>query len=1462
MFIARQKCGEHPKPNAVWVSLILCALAASGLLTGSAAEAQEADRRQQRPFVLENAVAEEVAPQVREALSRMPGKPEVFVDVNRNRVIVHGNRNALETAADLIQTLDVVSEVEQEPAQKPIARGYKVDPALLDSTLKSLRELYKSQPAVSINADKRTSKIVVFGPPDVQLEVAQAIAAPTGVAPQIEKPRNAGPRALAISTAPRRQAQAPLNASVQQRQEAIHRFRNLSWEDFEDALRQIWGNQIEVIPDEDGEGAEVRLATRDGETHFLHIDRRRNQIAAANPEPITDWRRIARVLDGLDIKADEEAQLMKVASARPAHVSEVVHALLTSAKQAKQPIAGKILRRDPKTAKWGGDLVSRVFQQDPPAQDRPAAERPAQEKPADEKAEQDPDDPTMQDQDPLAEFFAGDDPISPDVRIEYVEALDIILITGPAKDVAKVKRLIEILDETTKSSQPGVEIVTLRHTNNEVLSPLLTQINDQVLVNRQGRVTIIPLGKPNAILLIGQEESVQVLRSYIDKLDVPSKPEDEFQVFKLRHVPAADAETAIRNFFSNNPTSGGQQNQNQGGANAAANNRPGLGTRVRIISEYRTNSLIVQGGPDDLRAVEALLKEIDVENSPSVAIIKVFQLKTSSAADLAPILQAAISGQSSLGGLQGAQGNQGGGGQNNQGTSNAPSASLQFIQVREDGTKTIDSGIPTNVVIEADTGTNSLVVRGPARTMDLIEHLVKQLDGVAKVGASIRVFQMQNADAQQVLTNLQQLFGVTNQAAGGVQQQGAALTAPTSEGESPLVRLRMAIDARSNSLIVAGNQGDLNVIEALLSNIDTVRDNSRRLYVYRLVNNDAQFVATAVQTLITNQQTQIRNQAQTTFLRGRQELLDSEIFIQPELVTNSVIISATKEKLADVIRVIQHLDLRQPMVMVQMLIAEVTLENINEFGMELGLQDSILFDRGLNGLNAAPVPGFPFVGQPLGNSPGGANNVVDRQIVAGQGYSQFGLGRSSTARGYGGLVLSASSESVSLLIRALQERNRLQILSRPEVMTVDRIPAQVLVGQNVPLVGATNVTVNTTTANVDRTNVGISLLVTPQVNADGQIMIEVDATRSALGALADGIPIPSGTGTVLQPIINVTQAVSTLSCRSGQTVIMAGLITKNDSVSRRGIPGLMEIPVVGKLFQFNSESTRRTELLMIMTPHIIWDGEDLNWLKQTESERMSWCLADVAEIDGDRGYARGYGKWGSMNTNRIFPHTQQYGVEECVPAPGPPAYFERRNMLRNGVCPPVEGDMPPESAFGPSPPSEIENRSNWGPMASPLHLLRHPDQLEEEGAEELVPPAPEPMPENFPADPNSPLRGPGQLPPTPGPDAPAAGSTSLRSAVQSKGAPTRNASTRRRAVQPPAETESESEQVIGPVENRSAARRPAAPVRNGAAPKENVPARYESRPAATPQREIEPAAFEEERAPRKTAAPSNSRRRQ
>ena len=172
--------------------------------------------------------------------------------------------------------------------------------------------------------------------------------------------------------------------------------------------------------------------------------------------------------------------------------------------------------------------------------------------------------------------------------------------------------------------------------------------------------------------------------------------------------------------------------------------------------------------------------------------------------------------------------------------------------------------------------------------------------------------------------------------------------------------------------------------------------------------------------------------------------------------------------------------------------------------------------------------------------------------VAPQGLTNFSLGRINNEFGFGGLVLSASSESVSLLIRALQESRRVDILSRPQVRTLDNQSAFIQIGERVPRVVQSTVTTGGNITNeIELENVGLILGVTPRISPDGMVVMEIDAEKSELGREAEGVPISiSQTGTIIRaPIVRTTVAQATVSSADGETIVLGGLITK--STSRR-----------------------------------------------------------------------------------------------------------------------------------------------------------------------------------------------------------------------------------------------------------------------------------------------------------------------
>src|SRR5262249_42515592 len=140
---------------------------------------------------------------------------------------------------------------------------------------------------------------------------------------------------------------------------------------------------------------------------------------------------------------------------------------------------------------------------------------------------------------------------------------------------------------------------------------------------------------------------------------------------------------------------------------------------------------------------------------------------------------------------------------------------------------------------------------------------------------------------------------------------------------------------------------------------------------------------------------------------------------------------------------------------------EVNLAQANEFGVEIGLQSPVLFQRGLTTDQTAlgTGPGFPFNNtQLLGVQQLGNNPAVRPGIVGYQGVTGLGVGRTSPRVNASGLVVSASSNSVNLLIRALQTQNRLDILSRPQINVMDNQTAIISVAQEIPYLGTTVLT--------------------------------------------------------------------------------------------------------------------------------------------------------------------------------------------------------------------------------------------------------------------------------------------------------------------------------------------------------------------------------------------------------------------
>ena len=597
------------------------------------------------------------------------------------------------------------------------------------------------------------------------------------------------------------------------------------------------------------------------------------------------------------------------------------------------------------------------------------------------------------------------------VQVETVPGTDILVIRGNPEDVERVMKVIQEIEQLASVSEPKIEVVELQFVESQAIGALLQELFDSTLSSKfgYGSIVAVPLVRPNALLLVGSPTTVRKAQEILKQLDQPGKELTQYELFRLIHAQADAARSVLSDLF---------QSQAEDGATT-------LGPKALVIADERTNSLIVRASPRDVDEIRELIKDLDREGSETVNELRVFRLKNVVAEQLEDVLQEAFEPEGSGDGAN-------------------LSELLRFTTIDAEGREQLQSGVLTGAKVTANSSANALIVSAPKNAMDLLEALITQLDQAPEVGIELRVFTVVNGDAISLSEMLLGIFDANED--GG-------------NDEQDLNALRIEVDERTNSIIAAGSKEDLITVEAILRTLDAADTRQRQNRVYRLKNKFADEVALALQDWL-NAERQVQGTAPGVASPFQQ--IEREVVVVPEVSSNSLIISATPRYYEQIIELIEEIDRQDAMVMIQVLIAEISLGDLDEFGVELGLQDSVLFDRSLLGelelttttvttqdggnLNtvtqdiiqaATLAPGFNF-GDPtngLGNS-GSSQSLATAGSVGSQALSSFGVNRVSSEGGFGGFVLSASSNSVNMLLRALQESRRLEVLSRPQIMAL------------------------------------------------------------------------------------------------------------------------------------------------------------------------------------------------------------------------------------------------------------------------------------------------------------------------------------------------------------------------------------------------------------------------------------------
>jgi general secretion pathway protein D len=518
---------------------------------------------------------------------------------------------------------------------------------------------------------------------------------------------------------------------------------------------------------------------------------------------------------------------------------------------------------------------------------------------------------------------------------------------------------------------------------------------------------------------------------------------------------------------------------------------------------------------------------------------------------------------------------------------------LQYVSVQT-VIKLLDSFATKPGAIRADPTRNLIIVQGSGAERRATLDTVLNFDADWMFGQSVGIYPVKNTTPEPLITELEKIM---DSGEGGLSQN--------------LVKLQPI--TRMNAILVVTRKPELlRTVETWIKRLDNSETASTGVKVYRVRYGDARQIAKILNELFLGIQAgageaatnQIAPGGGTTTLTSTERLTGGpsaptisgappagiqtprtaaapsaenipsagpagpspvgggrasvtpgilpDVRITADVANNALLIYANQENYRIIERALDQIDRPQLQVAIEATIAEVTLNDSLNYGVQFFLQNNNI------GFNA-----------PVGSA---INSAATSPLAA-------------VLPGFNFLVGSTSSPQV--VINALHNYTDVKVLSDPSLVVVDNQPATLEVGDQVPVttgsatvLSASNTVVNT----IDYHDTGIILRVTPRVSPNGSILLNVDQEIS-------NVSTTSNTGT-LTPTFSTRKVKSAIAVVSGQTVLLAGLISDNQSRTRNGIPLLDEIPALDFLSSQTQKQLQRTELIIFIRPQIIRDSVD------------------------------------------------------------------------------------------------------------------------------------------------------------------------------------------------------------------------------------------------------------------------------
>jgi len=491
-----------------------------------------------------------------------------------------------------------------------------------------------------------------------------------------------------------------------------------------------------------------------------------------------------------------------------------------------------------------------------------------------------------------------------------------------------------------------------------------------------------------------------------------------------------------------------------------------------------------------------------------------------------------------------------------------PATLITFTTQAAQGVKQIKA-LKEHVAVTPDLRTNSLICVGHPDVMGILDLVIRELDRVPPtVPIEVRVFPLENADCADLAKMFTDIFELKGSPAAvpgrtpaderlertRLRLVATGLLGPRADAEGAPLDKHFSItpDVRSNALVVAGSREYIDVVARLIERLDREEVDRRQLAVFTIRNADTSEVAAALDKFYTERRQRSTSSAAQVSVTDKRKAIEEEVLVVAEENSKTLIVSADVKEIDQVSELIAALDRKPPQVIIKALIAEVALDDSLDAGVEFSL------------LNVE----WPDTRK---------DQLLD--VLADFGVTGIA----------GGLAATFTAPDLEIVVRALQRSGRLEVLSAPHITVKDNQPAVIQVGQQVPVL--TNVRISDTgtqTSTITYQDVGIILRVTPQVDPAGYVNLEINPEISGIGtttlAVSENFDAPT----------YFKRSAETQVCiRDGETIIIGGLITDDRTIAETKIPILGDIPFIGRLFSRTQETTKKAELLIIITPHVV-----------------------------------------------------------------------------------------------------------------------------------------------------------------------------------------------------------------------------------------------------------------------------------